>query len=31
MGIDSTAVIHDTADRPNPIAQHGKAIHDVLG
>ncbi len=30
MGIDSTAIIHDTADRPHPIAQHGKAIDDVL-
>ena len=30
MGIDSNSVIHDQANRPHPIAQHGKPIHDIL-
>jgi len=30
MGIDSTATIFDTADRPYPIAQRGKPIRQML-
>jgi len=30
MGIDSSGVIHDTADRPHPIAQHGRPIDAIL-
>ena len=30
MGIDSDGVIHDTAGRPHPIAQHGRPIREIL-
>ena len=30
MGIDSSGVIHDTADRPHPIAQHGRPVDAIL-
>jgi len=30
MGIDYSGVIHDTADRPHPIAQHGRPIDAIL-
>ncbi|MBM84183.1 MAG: hypothetical protein CMJ78_26815 [Planctomycetaceae bacterium] len=30
MGIDSSGVIYDQANRPHPIAQHGKPIWDIL-
>ena len=30
MGIDSTGVVFDTADRPHPIAQRGKPVTEVL-
>jgi len=30
MGIDSSEVIFDQANRPHPIAQHGKPIWDIL-
>lgn len=30
MGIDTNGVIHDQANRPHPIAQHGKPIRDIL-
>lgn len=30
LGIDSSMMIHDTADRPHPIAQHGRPIEAIL-
>jgi hypothetical protein len=30
MGIDSSGMILDTADRPHPIAQRGKPVHEML-
>ncbi len=30
MGIDSNSFLYDQADRPHPIAQHGKPIWDIL-